>query len=168
MPSAIPESRVAAIWQSPVQNRTDLKTVYNEPVRIIYPGRPNDGRGADIKDAVIATPQGILKGDIEFHVKSSGWRLHGHHEDPAYNSVILHIVRQDDAGRETTLQNGETMPTLALDSYTEAQAGRRVTSAFTPVFPMACRGKPETVTALLDEAGEARLRAKTANFPRIF
>jgi hypothetical protein len=164
MPLTVPESRVLEIWQSPVWQRADLKTVKNEPVRIIYPGRPNDGRGADLKDAVIATAQGLVKGDIEFHVRSSGWWQHGHHEDPAYNSVILHIVRQDDAGRETVLQNGMEIPTIALEPYTEEQAGRRLSSAFSPVTPAACKARPEIMPGLLDEAGEARFSTRIRDF----
>lgn len=164
MPLTVPESRVLDIWQSPVRQRADLKTVKSEPVRIIYPGRPNDGRGADIKDAVIATPQGLIKGDIEFHTRSSGWWQHGHHEDPAYNSVILHIVHDDDAGRETVLQNGTAVPTIALEKYTEEQAGRRISSAFSPVAPAVCGARPEVIADLLDEAGEARFSARMRDF----
>ncbi len=164
MSFTVPESRVLEIWQSPVWQRADLKTVKNEPVRIIYPGRPNDGRGADFKEAVIATPQGLVKGDIEFHVKSSGWWQHGHHEDPAYNSVILHIVRRDDAGKETMLQNGMEVPTIALEAYTEVQAGRRLSSAFSPVTPVICLARPEIIPDLLEEAGKARFYARIQDF----
>ena len=164
MSLSVPESRVLEIWQSPVRQRVDLKTVSNEPVRIIYSGRPNDGRGADLKDAVIATPQGLIKGDIEFHTRSSGWWQHGHHEDPAYNSVILHIVREDDAGRETRLQNGITVPTIALDKYTEEQPMRRLSSAFSPIPPVMCSSRPDILPALLDEAGVARFTARTREF----
>ena len=78
-------------WQR-LMNRAGLTTAGGEPIRIIYPGRKNDGRGADFRDAVIATSQGVIKGDIEVHVKSSDWQAHRHHQDPAYNRVILHVV----------------------------------------------------------------------------
>lgn len=160
----IPESRLVELWQTPVQRRADLKTTAGYPVSIIYPGRPNDARGADIKDAVIMTPQGLIKGDIEFHVKSSGWRQHGHTKDPAYNSVILHIVKDNDTEEAITLQNGIEVTTLSLNGYTEEQADGRLSSIFSPALLPPCQKKPEIIPALLDEAGQARLLQKTAAY----
>jgi hypothetical protein len=159
----IPENRVLEIWQSTIQRRPDLITEEYGPVRIIYPGRPNDGRGADLRDAVIATGHGVIKGDIEIHVKSSDWRAHGHHRDPAYNQVILHVVLQNDAGTNTILQDGTAIPTLALDSFAEIQLARRVSSAFTPVLAPGCKANPEAA-ARLDSAGEVRFLSKAAEF----
>ena len=86
-------------------------------MKIIYPGRINDDRGADLRDAVIATRQGLIKGDVEIHVKSSGWRAHRHYQDPRYNRVILHVVFWCDTRAVTNLQNGEKVLTLALHKY---------------------------------------------------
>ena len=83
---AIPERWVVAIWQNQMPARTDLVTEEGEPIKIIYPGRLNDDRGADLLDAVITTSQGLIKGDIEVHVKSSSWWAHRHHLDPIYKS----------------------------------------------------------------------------------
>jgi hypothetical protein len=160
---SIPERRVMEIWQSCIQRRPDLNTEEYGPVRIVYPGRPNDGRGADLTDAVIATAWGVLKGDIEIHVKSSDWRAHGHHLDAEYNKVILHVVLQNDAGTSTILPDGNAIPTLALDSYAEIQPARRVSTAFTPVFAPPCKANPQAA-ALLDAAGEARFSSKAAGF----
>ncbi len=88
----LPESQVIKMWQQLLLNRSELTTEGGEPIRIIYPGRSNDDQGADFRDAVIATKRGVIKGDIEVHVKSSDWRAHRHHQSPAYNWVILHVV----------------------------------------------------------------------------
>jgi hypothetical protein len=119
---AFPESRVVAIWQNWLPGRTDLVTEEGEPIKIIYPGRINDDRGADLLDAVITTRQGLKRGDIEVHVKSSSWWAHRHHRDPSYNRVILHVVFWCDTKEATTLQNGQKVPTLALHKYMENQA----------------------------------------------
>ena len=92
MVSNLSESQVIKIWQHLLLDRHELTTERGEPIKIIYSGRINDDRGADFRDAVIATSQGLMKGDIEVHIKSSGWRAHQHHHDPAYNRVILHVV----------------------------------------------------------------------------
>lgn len=164
MPTAIPESRVLDIWRSAVQSRGDLLTTADEPVKVVYPGRPNDGRGADLKDAVIATVQGLFCGDIEIHVQSSAWWAHGHHQDPAYNQVVLHVVYEDDAGKPATLQNGLAVPTLALGGFAEEQAGRRITSTFTPTLANPCRRDMEKIAEALDQAGETRFFNKSRDF----
>jgi len=73
MPGAFPESRVVKIWQDCLPGRTDLVTEEDGPIEIVYPGRLNDDRGADLRDAIIATRRGLQKGDVEIHVKSSSW-----------------------------------------------------------------------------------------------
>ena len=88
----LPESQIIKIWQHQLLDRTELATEGGEPIEIIYPGRINDDQGADFRDAVIATSRGLIKGDIEVHIKSSGWQAHRHHCDPVYNRVILHVV----------------------------------------------------------------------------
>lgn len=55
---AITEKQVLGIWQDILRGGADLKTVDNESVRVIYPGRRNDDRGADFKDAIITTNRG--------------------------------------------------------------------------------------------------------------
>ena len=102
----LPESQVIKIWQYLLMNGTELTTEDGEPIRIIYPGRINDDRGPDFRDAVIATERGLVKGDIEVHVKSSNWREHRHHLDPAYNRVILHVVSCNDRDTSDSINLG--------------------------------------------------------------
>ena len=117
MPGTFSESRIVKIWRDSLPGRTDLLTEEGDPVRIVYPGRLNGDRGADYRDAVIETGRGLLRGDVEVHVKSSGWREHRHHQDPVYNRVVLHVVFWHDAVEDATLQNGKKIPTLALHRY---------------------------------------------------
>ena len=169
MPKNIPERVVVEIWQW-LMDRAGLTTAGGEPIRIIYPGRKNDGRGADFRDAVIATSQGTIKGDIEVHVKSSDWRAHRHHQDPAYNRVILHVVMWHNSRAATELHNGETAPILALDKYLEGLSNHRAGSVHPPSgSTMPCletaKGLANDMLAeFLDSAGEERFRGKAAQF----
>ncbi len=98
-----PESLIVKIWQHLLLNGAELTTESGKPLKIIYPGRINDDRGADFRDAVIATNGGLIKGDIEVHVKSSDWRAHRHHQNQVYNRVILHVVMWHNAKAATNL-----------------------------------------------------------------
>jgi hypothetical protein len=167
---AFPESRVVAIWQNQLPGRTDLVTEEGEPIKIIYPGRINDDRGADLLDAVISTRQGLIRGDIEVHVKSSSWWAHRHHRDSSYNRVILHVVFWCDTKEATTLQNGQKVPTLALHKYMENRTDQNANWVYSLAnWPMPCRNAVNrwnvgVMGELLDTAGEARFLSKAANF----
>ncbi|MFC1908739.1 DUF2851 family protein [Chloroflexota bacterium] len=165
--NAFPESLVVEIWQNRLLERTDLITEDGEPVRIIYPGRVNGDQGADLLDAVVATSQGLRKGDIEVHVKSSSWWAHQHHRDPAYNRVILHVVFWNDTGEATNLQNGENSPTLALHRYFKKPA----VSSNNPVIPC-FRAMERWYVGFLDEfldcAGMERFFTKANAFQTDF
>jgi len=170
LPNNLPESLVVKIWQNQLLARADLTTAGGEPVRIIYPGRKNDDRGADFRDAVIATSQGIIKGDIEVHVKSSHWQAHRHHQDPAYNRVILHVVLWHDGEAATCLQNGGTAPTLALDKYLGNPISHWAKLVHPPAgYSMPCCKRVKDLTSdslaqFMDRAGEERFWAKAAQF----
>lgn len=129
MSTAITEKQVVQIWQEILQYRAALKTKTDESIAVIYPGRRNDDRGADFKDAIIATAQGQLKGDIEIHVKASDWWLHHHHQDPSYNRVILHVVYQNDTANSIMRENGLKVPTLALEDYVENSNNTNLSSS---------------------------------------
>ncbi len=163
------ESQVIKVWQNQLRDRAEMVTEAGETIKIIYPGRTNDGRGADFRDAVIASSKGVIKGDIEVHVKSSAWRGHRHHHDPVYNRVILHVVMWRDTEEATSLQNGETVPVLALDKYIKSPIGR-LNQEYSPAsFSMSCfraiEHMPEdTVAEVLDAAGRERFLAKISRF----
>ena len=150
--------------------RTDLTTEEGEPIRIIYPGRINGDQGADLLDATIATSQGLLKGDIEVHVKSSNWRAHCHHQDPTYNRVILHVVMRRDTEVTTNLQNGGKVPILALHKYVGSPVSHWTNLAYstvtlnTPCHQAIERLPTSIIAEFLDSAGEARFLAKAAKF----
>ena len=170
MVNSLTESLIVKIWQYQLLDRTDLTTEEGEPIRIIYPGRINDDRGADLLDAVIITSQGLIKGDIEVHVKSSDWRAHHHHQDPTYNRAILHVVMWRNTEVTTDLQNGGKVSILALHKYTKNPASQWTNLAYSPAtLNMPCHYATGHLTTsiiaeFLDSIGKERFLAKVARF----
>ncbi|HKZ67732.1 MAG TPA: DUF2851 family protein [Chitinophagaceae bacterium] len=89
------------IWQFQYFNKNELTTSEGELVQVIMPGQYNNHQGPDFSDAKILINNTTWAGAIELHVKTSDWNKHKHHEDRNYNNVILHVVWEDDEGRNS-------------------------------------------------------------------
>jgi hypothetical protein len=150
----ITEKQVVRVWQYQLLDRTGLATEDGLPLEILYPGRPNDDRGADFRDAVVATNRIRQQGDVEIHVKSSDWHRHGHDRDAFYNRVILHVVMRHDRRGNTVLENGGQVPVLALEKYLHSAS---------PGPPCGKAG-PAAIVSFLDDAGDERFHAKANKF----
>jgi hypothetical protein len=146
-----------------------LITGCGDRVCVIYPGRENLDRGPDFLGAVIATAdQGIVKGDVELHLRASDWRGHGHHRDPRFNRVVLHVAWVGAAPAE--LQNGSTAPTLQLRQCLNGSLEDVRYWSYLPVAPgEICRDAAQRLGGdelglLLDEVGERRFRLAAERF----
>ncbi|MBI2858138.1 MAG: DUF2851 family protein [Chloroflexi bacterium] len=170
MPEYLSEKQVVQIWTRHLLERTPLVVEGGQALEILYPGRANDDRGADFRDAVIAVNREKLKGDIEVHVRSSDWQAHGHHNDASYNRVILHVVMWHDTRGVTVLQDGREVPILAMESYTNTPEHNRANGEHSPVaVAVPCRQSVKrmavgAVAAFLESAGEMRFKEKAAGF----
>lgn len=161
----IPESRVAWVWGHQALGRGGLFTDRGERVEVVYPGREDGDSGPDFKGAILDLGGALVRGDVELHLYASDWWAHGHHRDPVYNRVVLHVVLWRDEERPTTLEGGNTVPTLALGPCLEGLSLERET-----LPPKPCRGLGERlggeIDHLLEGAGEERFLAKAAHFRR--
>ncbi|MDE2669920.1 MAG: DUF2851 family protein [Chloroflexota bacterium] len=125
-------------------------------LRIRFPGVPAPGYGPDARDAVIELDGAELCGDVEFHLRASGWHAHGHHDDPAYARVVLHVVEENDgAALVTPHASGRAIPlAVAPAPSTPPLPG------FSP--PCAATAARSSPVPALERLGLERLRAKTS------
>lgn len=100
------------VWQHQLIPLINLATVDGKRVSIINPGMINNDAGPDFFNADIKIDDQQWVGNIEFHNRASDWFRHGHDKDPAYDSVILHIVYIDDV--PVFRKNGERIPQMEL------------------------------------------------------
>ena len=139
-------------------------------LRVAYRGRLAGGPGPDFRDAVIAAGGQQWRGDVELHVAASAFRQHGHHRDPAYDNLVLHVVFWDDGRGETRLACGRSVPTLALAPWVARRADElhrwlaRPARWQEPCRTALARLGPAAVAAVLEEAGDARFREKADAF----
>ncbi|TMB67851.1 MAG: DUF2851 family protein [Chloroflexi bacterium] len=162
------EADLSRLWFGQTFPPEALVTAEGERLRVIYRGRAGGGRGPDFRDALIGAPGGLLRGDVELHVRSSDFYRHGHHRDPAYGGVVLHLVFWDDERRPTALPGGKTAPVAALGNWAEYRAQEmarwleRPALWHEPCFSALARDGAPLVAATLERLGDMRFRRKTA------
>ena len=100
------------IWRTQQFNKEGLQTDSGEHVEIVKVGKLNKDAGPDFLDGSIKIGHVAWRGDIEVHLKSSDWYAHKHEVDSRYNSVVLHVVWEDN--KKVIRSDGTFVPTLAL------------------------------------------------------
>ena len=91
-----------------------LQTTDGRSVDVIHLGIWTHGLGPDFRDALFSIDNGpVVGGSIELHLRNRGWIEHGHHLDPTYNAVELHVVSQFDPV-EIRRADGKIVPTVVL------------------------------------------------------
>jgi len=163
---SLSEADIARIWAHEALPGVPLTLVSGAHWRVIYSGRPNQGAGPDFQDAVLLDETGRRRhGDIEIHRRASDWRHHGHHRDPRYSRVLLHVVSIRDDGPDTPLPGGDCAPVLVLTGHLPgpdiSPAGN---SCCWPCQDTRTRPAPEALDALLFAAGMARFAERVVRF----
>lgn len=100
------------LWKQQLFNLSNLTTCEGEPISILDVGFRNEDSGPDFFNAKIKIGQMLWVGNVEIHVNSSDWFKHKHQFDPVFDTVILHVVYEDDV--PVTRLDKSIIPTLAL------------------------------------------------------
>ena len=154
------ENDVVELWQKISACGCSMSTKDGQPLNIIYPGRPSDTSGGDLTDAVIGLSGKILSGRVEFHTFTRDWYAHGHHLDPAYNRVILHVVMWRTPDKLTKKENGGVVPVVAICDYCETgQADAELFSG----NALPCTSKIIEI-AIIEQCGIERFMEKASNY----
>jgi hypothetical protein len=167
---ALCEADLVRLWEGQRFPAGALVSREGLALRVAYRGRLAGGPGPDFRDAVIAAGGQQWRGDVELHVAASAFRQHGHHRDPAYDNLVLHVVFWDDGRGETRLACGRSVPTLALAPWVARRADElhrwlaRPARWQEPCRTALARLGPAAVAAVLEEAGDARFREKADAF----
>lgn len=169
---------VSRAWNAGWLRPDALRTTDGRPVTVVYRGRWTFGFGPDFRGALIAFGSDLRRGDVEVHLRASGWREHGHHLDPAYNGVVLHVALDaDPQAPPCRRQDGAIVPTLILRPALRGPLELLPPDPDLPplgsVADERCIAEvtPENrarALATLERAGDARLTARAATFEAAF
>ncbi|MBO4362125.1 MAG: DUF2851 family protein [Paludibacteraceae bacterium] len=108
----MPEILLHYIWEHCLWADFPQQTTDGQPIEIISVGEHNRDAGPDYSHARVRIGGREWVGNIELHIHSSEWYKHNHHLDRAYDTVILHVVR--DADKQVFNSRGEAIPQCAL------------------------------------------------------
>jgi Protein of unknown function (DUF2851) len=168
---AISESFLAQVWQQQLAGREPMVTAGGDTVEVLHPGRPTNDCGPDFRDALIAiNGRHPLQGDIELHVNARDWQTHGHHQDPNYDRVILHVALRSHGMVVSPLCNGRAVPVLALSQSLSGSTDELREQLCQPPFgeepcyQAFLRYGRDEVTQVVEEAGDERFRNKARKF----
>lgn len=100
------------VWQHRLWGAGRMHTEDGRRLNIIDQGLLNRGAGPDFFKACVMIDGREWVGDVEIHVKASDWHRHGHDNDPAYDSVVLHVVGVSDC--RIYRRNGEEIPQVTM------------------------------------------------------
>jgi len=156
------------LWLDRTFKDTSLRSIDGRPVEILEKGVRNYDAGPDFLDALVRIDAELFRGDVEIHSIAGDWYAHGHHNDPRYNNVVLHIVTMDcPAGFRTIRQDGTAVPALNLDSFLERSAEELEAEGKAPstAAPDSCalaRQDKDVILRVVEKSGERRFAVKVA------
>lgn len=107
------EETLHLIWQHRLFSVNSLKTKCGLNLKVIHPGERNRDAGPDFFNARIKIGELVWAGNVEVHLLASHWNQHGHHLDPAYDNVILHVMHRCD--QDVKNSQGRSIPSLVID-----------------------------------------------------
>lgn len=137
---------------------------------VIDPGMLNRDSGPDFFNAKVKVGDLLWAGNVEIHRKASDWIRHGHHLDPAYDNVVLHVVETDDLPIRHRI-SGEPVPVCVMyvDEGLRANADFMLRTSLLP----GCKDRLHELDSLevhdwLDTLVVERLERKAAEVDRLY
>ena len=166
-----PECLLQSIWQHQRLIREQLKTLDDQPVRILHPGFRSVEGGPDFRSAIVQVGDAPPRsGDVEVDLRSSGWHAHGHDRNPAFQNVILHVIWESErpaSGAPPTLllRHALDAPLGELSLWLGGESAQALPENLRGKCCAPLRGLPQAqLLDLLHQAAQVRLHSKAAQF----
>lgn len=156
------EELMQYVWHHRLWIAGELHTVDGEPVTVIDVGQLNRDAGPDFFNSKVKIGDKFWCGNVEMHLRASDWYRHGHQDNRAYDSVILHVVETNDC--RVTRPDGQIIPQIVLPTARDfaERFGRFINN---PANQLACAAEvaalpPVLIRSWLDSLAFERLHSK--------
>jgi len=154
------------LWKNKLLPFHQLQLSNESDFKVIYQGDYNEYEsGPDFLNAKLEINGITWIGNVEIHVKSSDWNVHGHQNDRAYDNVILHVVYDYNCD---IFQNGNLIPTLQLKQVISFDHYKKYQTLFKNKNTILCGTQlqnidPFYIISLYEKALYKRMFRKTEN-----
>lgn len=164
------ENFLHAVWKYQYFDKTKLQTTKGKPLEIKKIGFHNFHEGPDFLESHIKIGSMDYFGHVEIHKKASEWLAHDHDKDDRYNSVILHVVFEED--RPIMHRDGSIIPTLELKGKILLEVLRNFERLNASIDDILCSSRimeiPTIIRfSMLEKSLIERLEAKSSTISRI-
>lgn len=167
----IDEDVLHFIWKRGLWDVRDACTTEGVSLELIDVGRHNEHAGPDFFNAKLRVGEQVWAGTVEMHLRSSDWLRHGHSADPLYDSVILHVVWEEDV--PIYRRGGERIPCLELKGRVDERMLERYARLMRSTAWVPCAGLVGQVPSIhlrawTDRMVVERLEAKALHFQEVW
>lgn len=158
------EDLLQFIWEFQLYNQDGLKTKEGDSIQIIKQGLLNTNSGPDFENSIVKIGNQTFYGSIEIHKNTTEWSSHKHHEDVAYNNVILHVCLE--GSNHCLRQDGTVLKTLLLSNRINEKALKSYELLTLEKPFVACEGSINQISGFdvsswLDRVGIEKLEARS-------
>lgn len=144
------------VWKYQLFSKQHLQSTEKEEIHVLKTGFHNKNAGPDFKNAQIKIGTQFWAGHVELHIKASDWFVHHHEIDANYDTVILHVVWEDDV--TVFMKNNAALPTLVLKDIVLDSAIKNYQNLFSKQLRwIACEQEITTIDAFTIENWKERL-----------
>ena len=166
------DRHLQCVWADDRLRPAALATAAGERVQVEHPGEWNTGPGPDFLHAALRVGPELrrITGDVEIHVRPADWQRHRHAADPRYRRVCAHVSYYPGSLPAAELPPGalqialrpalDALPDFSFDNIDLLAYPVAARAAPPPCRPAMARLVPAQRGAVLDAAGEARLRRR--------
>ncbi|NJM93456.1 MAG: DUF2851 family protein, partial [Cytophagales bacterium] len=157
------ESLLHFLWKHQLISPSGLSTAQGQAVQVFRSGHANHHAGPDFLESRVNIDGLEWNGAVEIHLRSSDWVRHRHSQDPAYETVVLHVVWEHD--QDLTRADGSLMPVLELRQRVDPALVQRCLQLINHLEAIPCQRqigmvKEITILSTLDKMALERLERK--------
>ncbi len=157
----IAEDLLHYLWAHRLFEHKGLTTTDGQLVEVINPGLHNDNAGPDFLHSHLIIDGICWYGHVELHVKAGDWYTHGHEKDSAYESVILHVIWENNL---QICRGTKKMPTLMLKNRITMEALNTFKKLASPFDEVTSKGWNDRISCSLKQ----RLEKKSTFVHKLF
>jgi hypothetical protein len=133
------------LWKYRLFDKEKLLDSDGNVINVINPGEYNRDSGPDFFNARLLIGGTVWAGNVEIHTRSSLFELHGHHKDPMFDNIILHVVAENDS--MVFNSKGEELLTATME-FDEALHEKYLNLVNNP-YIIACQDQTKEFDSLL-------------------